>query len=90
MSVLLITYDLNSPGQKHSDLLEKIKQYPWAKLSESSYAIKTSSSPSDVFSTLRHLIDQNDNLYIINMKKPYTGFGPQDVNEWLDENLPHQ
>lgn len=90
MSVLLVTYDLNSPGQKHSKLLEKIKQYPWAKLSESSYAIKTTLSPSEVYSDLNSQIDQNDNLYVINMRKPYTGFGPNDVNNWLDTNLPNQ
>lgn len=90
MSVLLITYDLNSPGQKHSTLLEKIKEYSWAKLSESSYAIKTTLEPSEVYASLKSYIDQNDNLYIINMRKPYTGFGPKDVNEWLDKNLPSQ
>ncbi len=31
MAVLLITYDLNSPGQKHAKLLEKVKQYNWAR-----------------------------------------------------------
>lgn len=90
MPTLLITYDLNSPGQKHSDLLEGIKQYPWAQLSESSYAIKTSLNPSEVYSNLKSHIDQNDNLYVITMAKPYTGFGPEDVNKWLDENLPSQ
>lgn len=45
MAALLITYDLNSPGQKHAKVLEKIKSFEgWARLSESSYAINTSST----------------------------------------------
>jgi CRISPR/Cas system-associated endoribonuclease Cas2 len=89
MAVLLVTYDLNSPGQKHAKLLEKIKQYSWAKLSESSYAIETDASPQQVFDTLRPITDQNDNLYVINLKRPYAGFGPQDVNDWLESKLPY-
>ncbi|EMC9925301.1 hypothetical protein VPH80_004579 [Vibrio parahaemolyticus] len=88
MAVLLITYDLNSPGQNHSKLLDAIKEYPWARLSESSYAIKTVESPSTVFNTLKPHIDNNDNLYIVTMTKPYSGYGPQDVNDWLENNLP--
>ena len=42
MAALLVTYDLNSPGQRHADLLEFLKKtFAWAKLSESSYAIST-------------------------------------------------
>jgi CRISPR/Cas system-associated endoribonuclease Cas2 len=89
MAVLLITYDLNSPGQKHAKLLEKVKQYNWARLSESSYAIETDESPQQVFDSLRPITDQNDNLYVINLKRPYAGFGPQDVNDWLESKLPY-
>jgi hypothetical protein len=35
------------------------------------------------------MIDENDNLYIITLKKPWTGFGPKDVNKWLENNLQH-
>ena len=42
MSVKLITYDLNAKGQKHTEVLAKIKSCgAWAKLLESSYAIST-------------------------------------------------
>ncbi len=89
MTVLLITYDLNKPGKDYDDLLKAIRNYSWARLSESSYAIKTEQTPQQVFDKLRPYLDQNDNIYIINLKKPYAGFGPKDVNEWLDNNLPY-
>ena len=87
MAVLLITYDLNSPGQNHSELLAKIKEYSWVKLSESSYAIETNLSVQLVFDNLKPLIDSNDNLFIINLKKPWSSFGPKEVNNWLENNL---
>lgn len=88
MAALLITYDLNKPGKDYGDVLKTIKEYPWARLSESCYAIKTEQTPQQVFDRLKPFLDQNDNLYVINLKRPYAGFGPKDVNDWLDSNLP--
>lgn len=88
MAVLLVTYDLKKPGQDYSDLLKKIKSHSWARLSESSYAIKTEKSPEDIYNELKPYLDANDHIYIISLKKPYSGFGPKDVNEWLASNLP--
>jgi hypothetical protein len=41
MSVLLVTYDLNKPGQNYEELKKYIDKFDWARLSESSYAIET-------------------------------------------------
>ena len=88
MAVLLVTYDLNSPGQKHAKVLEKIKSCGgWARLSESSYAITTSLTPSQVYSQFENLIDANDTIWIITLKKPYSGFGSKTVIDWLDNSL---
>lgn len=89
MATLLISYDLNKPGKDYNDLLKTIKSYAWARLSESSYAIKTDQTPSQTFNKLKPYLDQNDTLYVINLKKPYSGQGPNDVNDWLENNLPH-
>lgn len=87
MAVLLITYDLQKPGQDYSELLSKIKSYTWVRLSESSYAIRTDSTPSTVFDYLKPYLDSNDNLYVITLKQPYAGYGPKEVNSWLNNNL---
>lgn len=89
MAVLLITYDLNSPGKDYADLLRAIKSVEWARLSESSYAVKTNLTPAQVFDSLKQYLDRNDHLYIINLKRPYAGFGLQEVNNWLEKNLPY-
>lgn len=87
MAVLLVTYDLNTPGKNYEDVLKAIKNYAWAQLSESSYAINTYDSPQQIFDKLKPLLDKNDNLYVIPLKKPYAGFGPKAVNDWLNTNL---
>lgn len=87
MAVLLVTYDLNKPGQDYSDFHKTIKKNSWAKLSESSYAIETIDAPQAVYSALKPYMDKNDNVYVINLRSPYFGQGPQDVNDWLSKHL---
>lgn len=88
MAILLVSYDLSRPGSDHRRLLKTIQGYAWAQLSESSYALKTEQTPQQVFDILRPFLNSNDNLYVINLKRPYAGFGPGDVNTWLDDKLP--
>jgi len=87
MAIYLITYDLNKET-KRPDILGEIKMTDWAKLSESSYAIDTQETSSAVYNRLKKYIDDNDTLYVITLKKPYGGRGPQAVNDWLENRLP--
>jgi hypothetical protein len=87
MPVLLVTYDLNKET-KRPNITKKIHDtWSWAKLSESSYAISTNQTPEQVHGLLRPLLDQNNHIYIVTLKRPYTGFGPKDVNNWLERHL---
>jgi hypothetical protein len=88
MAVLLVTYDLNKPGQDYLDVLNVIKSFSWARLSESSYVIATEFTPAAVMDKLRPFLDPSDNIYVITLKRPYAGFGPKAVNEWLEKFLP--
>jgi hypothetical protein len=86
MSIYLVTYDLNKETVRPK-ITTEVKKTAYAQLSESSYAIETNESPEDVYSRFTKLLDGNDNFYVIGLKHPYTGFGPQAVNKWLAENL---
>jgi CRISPR-associated endonuclease Cas2 len=91
MAVLLVTYDLNKEGKSKVDYNKFYKlrnSYNYARLSESSYALQTDESPDTVFNKMRAVIDENDFIYIINLKRPYTGFGLEEVNNWLANYLP--
>ena len=86
MAVYIVTYDLNREVVR-PNILAEIKQKTWAKLSESSYAIDTTETAQDVFNRLRPLIDDDDNLFVIPLRKPYAGYGPEAVIQWLDQRL---
>jgi len=83
MPVLLVTYDLYQPGQNYPRLIRAIKKYPWARLSETSFAVHTSDGPQEVLEFLRPYISESTNLYVLTLSKPYAGFGPESVNDWL-------
>jgi hypothetical protein len=88
MSILLITYDLNKPGQDYTPLLKLIKQHAsWAKLSESSYAIQTNQTPSAIYQMLAPYVDKNDTLLVITLTSPYYGQASPEVVDWLAKKL---
>ena len=88
MAVLLIAYDLKKETNR-PPIVKTIKEkWPtWARLSESSYAITTQQAAQQVYKALSHLLDENDELYVVNLRSPYWGTSG-DVNKWLKNNLP--
>jgi len=87
MSLVLVTYDLNTPGQKHVKMLAKIRNYEYKKLSESCYIINTEHSTGDIFEQLEPLIDANDQLYVFSVDGPIASHGPIETRVWLDMYL---
>ncbi len=53
MAILLVTYDLNKPGQEYDEFYEIIK----------SYAIDTTDSPAQIYEKLSPHLDTNDFIY---------------------------
>lgn len=89
MAILLVTYNMNKPSQDYTEFHRVIKKYPWKKLSESSYALDTTEFTVSLFNQLRPLQDKSDHLYVVALRRPYAGFGPSDVNDWLKQRLPY-
>ena len=87
MSALLITYDLNKPGQDYSGFYKVRDSYPYAKLSESSYAISTTETPTEVYKKLEEYIDKSDRVFIIALSNSWFGFGTQEIFDWLNKFL---
>lgn len=88
MATYIVSYDLNREVRR-PPIVEKIKDISngWARLSESSYAIAYHGSPEAVLNQLKPMIDDDDNIYIISLSRPWTGYGPEKVNDWLNSNL---
>jgi hypothetical protein len=90
MPVRLVTYDLNNERKArdgYAGLLKEIKKYPWARLSESSYAISTAESPKEVYDKLKPHTDSDDDLMVITLTAPWWGKRTKEVYEWLRQNL---
>jgi sugar-specific transcriptional regulator TrmB len=87
MSLLLVTYELNKSGQFNSDLINEINNYSNVRLSDTSYAIITDKSPSRVCGELKQYIDANDKIFVISLKRPFDGYGSDEINDWLRKTL---
>ena len=57
MAVLIIIFDYSPTGASHYPMIRAIKNYPWAKLTNTSYAISTDLTPQAVFTQLRSLME---------------------------------
>lgn len=88
MSVYLITYDLNTPGQNYDDLYEEIKSLgTWAHYMRSVWFVDTYLSSDQVRDKLKPHIDQNDYLFICRVTRDYDGWAPKEMWEWLSEHV---
>ena len=60
----IVTYDLNRPGKDYPKLLEAIRSYPHAKVSDSCWLIGTPNDASALYDELRAHMDANDTLFV--------------------------
>jgi hypothetical protein len=85
MSTLLITYDLNSPGQKYERIHEAIKaQGDWWHHMESTWIVVTSKTASEVFAALNDHIDGTDRAIVVDITgQQYSGWQQEESWDWL-------
>ena len=90
MAVLLVAYD-NHSDQDRPEALGVIERYPWTRLSETTYAIASDESPEAICEELITHMCSGDQAYVVAVTGPYRGFykgfGPEAVNDWLDEHF---
>jgi CRISPR/Cas system-associated endoribonuclease Cas2 len=86
MTVLIVAYDLKKET-KRPDIVAEVQKTDWACLSESSYAIETDETVSGVMARFKEYIDDNDQLYVVTLTDPWTGWGPKELNDWLVRRL---
>lgn len=89
MSALLITYDLNKPGQNYDDLYKAIKALgAWWHYLDSTWIVASSLTPSQAFDRLKPAIDSSDRVLILNVTgDSYSGWLTQEAWDWLKKYL---
>lgn len=90
MTVYCVSYDLNKSGQNYNALYEELKKSPgyWHHL-DSTWLISTSESANTLSERLRKHLDNNDNILVIRVTRPYAGWLPEDAWEWIDQHIPN-
>mgnify|MGYP000899848948 CR=1 FL=1 len=83
MSVLLVGYDLNSPGQNYNDLISAIERYTCCHALDSMWFIDTASDPADVRDNLGAYIDKGDQLYVMKLRRHWAASFKDDCTGWL-------
>lgn len=83
MSVYMVTYDLNAPGQNYRPLIEAIERYNHCKALKSAYFIDTSRPVGAVRDDLMKLIDKNDTLFVIDLKNNWGANRHTQATQWL-------
>ena len=86
--IYLITYDLRQPDRDYQGLYQQIKDSPgWWHYLESSWLISTGETSEDIFNRIKPHIDDNDNILIIKVCKPYNGWLPKKAWVWIEEHI---
>lgn len=88
MNSIIVTYDLRSPGRDYSELYKKLKSYTgWAKITESTWLLKTALSCVDVRDDILSVIDNNDRLFVTKSTGEAAWRNVICDNDYLKENL---
>ena len=87
--IYIISYDLSEPGQRHEELIGKIKESTaWAKLGESAYLIDSDKTAIKLRDDYRTVLDANDKLYVGQVIAPAAWYGmPEEVSNWILDKL---
>ncbi|HGM7098381.1 TPA: hypothetical protein ACKQAS_003050, partial [Stenotrophomonas maltophilia] len=77
-----------SSGERYSKIIEVIKSTKnWARLSESSYAVLTSDSPSEFYEKFKGLVGSGDKFLVFSLGGSYFGRHSKEVVEWLKDSI---
>lgn len=89
--ILLISYDLN--GHERPDAYRKIhgliesNAIEYKKPMYSQWFVRTNKTPQDWTTILSPAIDKNDNLFILEVHRPYQGTLSPTIWPWLRDRI---
>jgi hypothetical protein len=85
IEVLLVTYDLRTPGHNYNPFYEALKQQGnWWHHISSTWLIATTKTPQELYSALVGHIMTGDSLLVVTVKYPYWGSLTEKAWKWID------
>jgi hypothetical protein len=87
MKCYIISYDLVNQ-RDYESLHKAIKSYSgWAKITESTWAVKTDNTAKEIRDHLSEFLDQDDRVFVIKSGVEAAWRNSICKNEWLKNNL---
>lgn len=90
MTIYVISYDLNNPGQDYKHLYEEIKSFEsWWHCLDSTWMVSTQMAGINIANKLWAKMDRNDKLLVtpVVSGSAWAGF-TGDCENWIKNNLP--
>ncbi len=90
MSAYLIAYDLKSPGQNYSNVIQAIKDSSicWCTYWKSSYLIKSNLSADQITDKVKPYLDSNDRFFVAEASTTnYQGWLSEKEWKFIKENI---
>lgn len=88
MALILITYDLNTPGQDYETLHKAIKNLgAWAHLMDSTWVVSNYGlTAQSVYDTLREVVDKSTYIFCVDITgQPRQGWLKKTTWEWFHQ-----
>jgi CRISPR/Cas system-associated endoribonuclease Cas2 len=85
MSVLLVGYDLDAPGQDYKPLWAALRRYTHHHALDSTWFLDTTKSASDVRDELKKLVDKNDQVFAFKLRKNWAAARTDEGTAWLKD-----
>ncbi|NJI00037.1 hypothetical protein GLV88_06070 [Staphylococcus hyicus] len=86
----MLTYDLNSPGQKYEELRNVIKKEisnGYCNYWESSFVFRSSLTPSEMLDKMRPYLDQGDKLFVTEIINNKQGWLTKEQWNFINQNI---
>lgn len=89
MAAYMITYDLNSTGQKYEEVKKAIKDLStaWCSYWKSSYLIKSNLTSQEITDKIIPHLDSNDRLIVNEVINNYQGWLSEKQWTYIRENI---
>ena len=89
MAAYIVSYDLNTPGQKYECLTDKLKAYgTYWHMQGSVWIIVSEDNATEIRDNLKTCLDSNDELFVgaLSGEAAWSGYGSE-ISKWLKDHL---